>query len=108
VPQIADIELSQFQRFIYDAAGITRQLRAKVRFLSLNLNAPLPQLGTFDVVFLRNVLIDFNAATKRNVVARGLSTMKPGGHLLIGHSESLVDVSEDVELLAPAIYRKIS
>jgi chemotaxis protein methyltransferase CheR len=63
---------------------------------------------TFDVVFLRNVLIYFNAATKRNVVARVLSTMKPGGHLLVGHSESLVDVSEDVELLAPAIYRKIS
>ena len=69
--QIADIELAQFQRFIYDAAGITRRLRAKVRFLSLNLNAPLPQLGTFDVVFLRNVLIYFNAATKRIVVARG-------------------------------------
>lgn len=61
---------------------------------------------TFDVVFLRNVMIYFNAATQRNVVARVLSTMKPGGHLLVGHSESPVDVSENVELLAPAVYRK--
>ena len=85
---------------------VERRLRNKVRFLQVNLNAPLPHLGTFDVIFLRNVLIYFNTETKRKVVARVLSTLKPGGYLLIGHSESLIEVTEAVELIAPAIYRK--
>ena len=85
---------------------VERRLRNRVRFLQVNLNAPLPHLGTFDIVFLRNVLIYFNTETKRKVVARVLGTLKPGGYLLIGHSESLIEVTEAVELMAPAIYRK--
>jgi chemotaxis protein methyltransferase CheR len=85
---------------------IERRLRNKVRFLQVNLNAPLPHLGTFDVIFLRNVLIYFSLETKRKVVARVLGALKPGGYLLIGHSESLIEVSEAVALVAPAIYRK--
>ncbi len=60
----------------------------------------------FDVIFLRNVLIYFNNETKRKVVARVLNVLKPGGYLFIGHSESLIDVCEAVDLVAPAIYRK--
>jgi chemotaxis protein methyltransferase CheR len=86
---------------------VERRLRARVRFLQVNLNARLPRLGHFDVIFLRNVLIYFNMETKRSVVARVLDTLKPGGWLFIGHSESLVDISDGVEMTAPAIYRKI-
>jgi len=78
-----------------------------VSFQQINLNGPLPQVGLFDVVFLRNVLIYFNTETKRAVVARILNTLRPGGFLLIGHSESLAEVSTAVELIAPAIYRKL-
>jgi chemotaxis protein methyltransferase CheR len=85
---------------------VQRALRSRVRFLQVNLNAPLPHLGMFDVIFLRNVLIYFNTETKRKVVARVLNALKPGGYLLIGHSESLIDVTEAVELVSPAIYRK--
>lgn len=85
---------------------IEKRLRERVRFQQLNLNSPLPQIGVFDVVFLRNVLIYFNLETKKNVIARILTVLKPGGFLLIGHSESLVEVNRDVEVLAPAIYRK--
>lgn len=85
---------------------VDRRLRAQVRFQKINLNAALPQIGSFDLIFLRNVLIYFDVQTKRSVIARLLSVLKPGGSLLIGHSESLVGVSEAVELVAPAIYRK--
>jgi chemotaxis protein methyltransferase CheR len=85
---------------------VQRALRGKVRFLQVNLNEALPHLGMFDVVFLRNVLIYFNNDTKRKVVGRVLSVLKPGGYLFIGHSESLVDVIDTLELVAPAIYRK--
>jgi chemotaxis protein methyltransferase CheR len=85
---------------------VERALRKRVQFAQVNLNAELPRLGSFDVVFLRNVMIYFNGDTKRQVVARVLSLLKPGGHLFIGHSESLNDISTAVEQLAPSIYRK--
>lgn len=85
---------------------IERSLRSKVRFLQVNLNAPLPELGSFDMIFLRNVMIYFSNDTKRHVVGRVLSALKPGGHFCIGHSESLNDITTAVHALAPSIYRK--
>jgi chemotaxis protein methyltransferase CheR len=85
---------------------VERGLRSRVHFAQVNLNTDLPRLGAFDVIFLRNVMIYFNGDTKRQVVARILSLLKPGGHLFIGHSESLNDISTAVDQLAPSIYRK--
>ena len=82
---------------------IERKLRSRVLFRYLNLNVALPNLGQFDVIFLRNVMIYFSDDTKREVVARVLSTMKPGAHFYVGHSES---ISDAVQALAPSIYRK--
>jgi chemotaxis protein methyltransferase CheR len=87
---------------------VEQQLRRRTRFRQINLNAALPQIGVFDVIFLRNVLIYFNARTKRDVVSRLLGVLKPKGYLLVGHSDSMVGVSESVEMVAPAIYRKAS
>ncbi|MES2257708.1 MAG: protein-glutamate O-methyltransferase CheR [Pseudomonadota bacterium] len=81
-------------------------LRQRVQFAQVNLNAALPQLGPFDVVFLRNVMIYFSNDTKRQVVARVTGKLKPGGHLFIGHSESLSDLDTGMRSLGPAIYRK--
>jgi len=85
---------------------INATLRSKVMFRHLNLNTALPQLGQFDLVFLRNVMIYFNNETKREVVARVISTLKPGGFFCIGHSESLNDISTAVQMVAPSIYQK--
>jgi chemotaxis protein methyltransferase CheR len=103
------------QRFCLKGVGseagtllVERRLRDKVNFRQVNLNAPLPQMGTFDIVFLRNVMIYFDTATKQRVVERVLTALKPGGFLLVGHSETLTGVSAVVEPIAPAIYRKVS
>ncbi|MYM69117.1 methyltransferase domain-containing protein [Pseudoduganella sp. FT55W] len=85
---------------------IERSLRQRVQFQHLNLNAPLPKVGTFDVIFLRNVMIYFNLETKRQVVARLLSQLRPGGYFLIGHSETLNDINDKLITVAPSIYRK--
>jgi chemotaxis protein methyltransferase CheR len=85
---------------------VERSLRSKVRFLQLNLVKPLPALGSFDVVFLRNVLIYFDVDTKRQVVRRVLETLKPGGWLFIGHTETLTGVCDTLERVSPAIFRK--
>ena len=84
---------------------VERALRSRVNFAQVNLNAELPRLGTFDVVFLRNVMIYFNGDTKREVVARVLTLLRPGGHFCIGHSETLNDISSAVQQLAPSVYR---
>ena len=85
---------------------IERNLRSRVLFRQLNLNVPLPNIGKFDVVFLRNVMIYFSDDTKREVVARVISAVKPGGYFCVGHSESLNGISTAVESVAPSIYRK--
>lgn len=85
---------------------VNRQLRSRVHFRQVNLNAALPELGQFDIIFLRNVMIYFNEETKRQVVARVVSQIKPGGHFCIGHSESLNDITQAVKAIAPSIYQK--
>lgn len=85
---------------------IDADLRRRVRFSHAGLNTALPDLGLFDVVFLRNVMIYFGDATKREVIARVLSLLRPGGHLCVGHSESLNGLSDAVQALAPSVYRK--
>jgi chemotaxis protein methyltransferase CheR len=85
---------------------VERSLRGRVNFAQANLNQELPQIGSFDIIFLRNVLIYFDAATKRDVVARVLTRLRNGGYFCIGHSESLNDIEDSLEQLAPSIYRK--
>lgn len=92
-----------------DHAGsmlVERSLRDKVRFVYANLNAPLPDVGLFHAIFLRNVMIYFNGETKRRVVERVLAQLRPGGYFCIGHSESLNEVTDALEHVAPSVYRK--
>ncbi|MEJ7138411.1 CheR family methyltransferase [Amphibiibacter pelophylacis] len=86
---------------------ISRALRSRVRFAPVNLNAALPRLGPFDAIFLRNVMIYFTDDTKRAVIARVLQQLKPGGHLFVGHSESLLGLSAELAHAGPAQYRRI-
>lgn len=92
---------SQEGRFLLD-----KRLRSRVNFQQINLNEALPQLGAFDVVFLRNVMIYFNSDTKARVVERIAATLKPGGYLIIGHSESLNGVTDVLKSVRPSVYRK--
>jgi chemotaxis protein methyltransferase CheR len=81
-------------------------LRRRVRFQQINLNERLPQVGEFDVVLLRNVMIYFDAETKRQVVARLLQHLRPGGWFIVGHSESLNGLARDLVAERPSVYRK--
>ncbi len=86
---------------------IERSLRNRVGFAHANLNDHLPEMGLFDMVWLRNVMIYFNLETKREVVARVLGKLKPGGYFCVGHSESLNDLTQAVRVVAPSIYQKV-
>jgi chemotaxis protein methyltransferase CheR len=85
---------------------VDRKLRSRVQFMQVNLNGELPKLGEFDVIFLRNVMIYFDAETKRRVVARMLPLLRSGGYFIIGHSESLNGICGDLSAVMPSVYRK--
>jgi chemotaxis protein methyltransferase CheR len=85
---------------------VAPHITSRVTFSSINLNEPLPGIGEFDVVFLRNVMIYFDMPTKQRVVDRITATLRPGGYLMIGHSESLTTVRSEMKAVSPAIYRK--
>jgi chemotaxis protein methyltransferase CheR len=85
---------------------VRRELRERMTFLQVNLNASLPEVGEFDVIFLRNVMIYFEMETKQQVVKRLLQKLRPGGYFLVGHSETLNGVTGELKAVSPAIYQK--
>lgn len=86
---------------------IERSLRSRVSFRQANLCAPLPDIGPFDVVFLRNILIYFAQEEKRLVVDAISRKLKPGGLLMIGHSETLAGISGRYQQIQPTVYRAL-
>ncbi|WP_248797992.1 CheR family methyltransferase [Pseudomonas sp. MWU13-2105] len=83
-------------------------LRERVSLREINLVQPLPDdLGLFDVIFLRNVLIYFNNDEKRRTVQRLVNQLRPGGLLFIGHAESIHGFDLPVRLLNPAVYERL-
>lgn len=87
-------------------AKIQDKLRSRVQFGQLNLCKPFSGLGPFDVIFLRNVLIYFDAATKSDVVDRVLATLKPGGLFFLGTAEGRVPCKTPLETVIPGAFRK--
>ena len=83
-------------------------VRERVRFGQLNLCQPIEDIGPFDVIFLRNVLIYFDAPTKRDVVDRVLTQLRPGGLFFIGTAEGRVPCNTPLKTLAPGAFRKPS
>ena len=85
---------------------VAPHVTSRVKFRQINLNATLPVMGDFDVVFLRNVMIYFEGPTKQQVIDRILAFLRPSGYLVIGHSETLAGVNRVMKLVAPAVYQK--
>ncbi|WP_410499260.1 CheR family methyltransferase [Chitinibacter sp. S2-10] len=89
-----------------DTLLISRELRHRVEFQVINLNQDLPSMQSFDVIFLRNVLIYFNAETKKHVVQRCIQRLHVGGYLIISHSETITGVHHNLKLVQAGIYQK--
>jgi chemotaxis protein methyltransferase CheR len=73
-----------------DGWRVDKALRGRVSFGVRNLIAPFADLGTFDVILCRNVLIYFDAATKQAVLNRLHAALAPDGYLLLGSAETLM------------------
>lgn len=92
---------------------ISDEIKKHVHFAHLNLMdaSRTALLGSLDVVLCRNVIIYFDLETKRRVVRTFHEKLRPGGFLLLGHSESLINLSADFtleHLRHDMVYRKPS
>jgi chemotaxis protein methyltransferase CheR len=75
-------------------------LRRNVSFRLMNLTAPLPSMPPYDVIFLRNVLIYFDVATKRSVLRNVARLLRPDGWLFLGAAETTIGIDENYERVA--------
>ncbi len=73
---------------------IAESLRQMVDFRPLNLLQPFEQLGTFDIVYCRNVLIYFDTTTKADVLRRISDQLAPDGAVLLGAAETVIGITE--------------
>lgn len=85
---------------------VGKELRQRVSFIHANLQADLSEIGHFDLILCRNVLIYFDVPTKQRVISQVLRRLKPGGYLMVGHSESLNGITSAVNVVMPSVYRK--
>lgn len=85
---------------------IDPSIRKRVKFEHANLIGELPDLGMFDVIFLRNVMIYFEQDTKQRVLDRLQRYLLSGGHFIISHTESLNGFKTPLKMIKPSIYQK--
>lgn len=88
-------------------ARIVPELRARVRFEHMNLmNKPYPVQSGLDVAFLRNVLIYFEPDVQARVIQSIAAHLRPGGYLVVGHSESMTVKTRGLTSVIPGVFRK--
>ena len=106
--QLSDVSATRRARWFTPApdggGAVLPELRGPISFAHLNLMAPWPMSGPFDAIFCRNVMIYFDKPTVTKLVARFHRMIAPGGHLFIGHSESLTAIEHRYQYIQPAVY----
>lgn len=109
--QTTAIRRDRFFRRVDDGWELRPEVRAPVAFARLNLieDEPLGLVDEVDVLFCRNVLIYFDPPVRDRVIRTFYRRLAPGGYLLLGHSENLLHVTTDFELVQlenDTVYRK--
>lgn len=87
---------------------VKKELQESIEFGQLNLMEEWSLKDSIDVIFCRNVVIYFDKPTQSRLFDRYAERLPLGGHLFIGHSESLYNVCDRFELLGKTIYRRIT
>lgn len=90
-----DLQLKMYFNREGDGYRVKDIIRERVTISHLNLydTKQTAMLGEMDVIFCRNVIIYFDLASKKRVVESFSNALHPGGYLLLGHSESLMNIT---------------
>lgn len=114
--QVSPIEPALQRRYLMTSADpalrdqvrIVPELRRRVRFRQMNLmDARYAVDQDVDIIFLRNVLIYFEMQDRQDVVRRLQSHLRPGGYLIVGHSEGMSVTQSGLQRIRPTIFRKL-
>jgi chemotaxis protein methyltransferase CheR len=110
-PSLEEAPVELRQRYFLRAPGDDQwaahpELRALISFRRVNLmEEPWPIEERFDAIFCRNVIIYFDRPTQTRLFERFARQLVPGGHLFIGHSESLFGLTDLYERVEGTVYR---
>jgi len=101
---------SELRKRCFDGEGDTMRVRERLRkrisFHQLNLMDSWPMSGPFDTIFLRNVMIYFDAPTRDRLVARMRELLAPHGYLIVGSAETLSKGTPGFRTAIPSVYEK--
>jgi chemotaxis protein methyltransferase CheR len=89
-----------------DQVAVREPLRSLITFKPLNLLGDWPMRGPFDIIFCRNVTIYFDKDTQRLLLDRFATILRPEGWLFVGHSESLLNLTDRFRLVGRTVYRR--
>ena len=90
-----------------DRVTIAAELKQLVTFRKLNLSRfPFPLKGNLDFIFCRNVMIYFDKQLRQKIVKEFERLLKPGGYLIISHSENLMGLDVQVKSVQPGVYQR--
>ena len=85
---------------------VKKSLRDMTFFKPLNLLQDWPMSGQFEMIFCRNVVIYFDKPTQKLLFNRFADLLSPGGYLIIGHAESMYNLSDRFTSIGNTVYRK--
>lgn len=78
-----------------DNWSINQDIKSMVHFEYFNLLDPMTSLGTFDIIFCRNVLIYFDQETKKDVMDRARAQMTDDGLFFLGGAETVIGITDE-------------
>ncbi|MDR3013624.1 MAG: protein-glutamate O-methyltransferase CheR [Chitinispirillales bacterium] len=85
---------------------VNPELSGMIKFARLNLSKPpFPMKGPFDIIFCRNVMIYFDNVVRKNLIAEFERLLKPGGYLMVAHSESIAGLTT-LRSVKPSVWVK--
>ena len=93
-----------FNRLADGNFQIRPEYRDEIIFNTFNLMDPFPWKKKFHIIFLRNVMIYFDEATKRELIDKMYRFLEPGGYLFIGTTETIDKSATRLQHVRPSIY----
>jgi len=87
---------------------VSPNLKNMITFRHANLMGEFPPPGSLDVIFCRNVVIYFDQPTKHGVIEKFARCLRPGGFLFLGHSETIMQPHDMLEMVGQTTFRRKS
>lgn len=109
--QIEKLPENWRRRFVRHVPGteqyeITEEIKKEVIFRRFNLMEPFPFKRKMHVIFMRNVMIYFDAPTKNQLIHKIYDILEPGGYLFVGRTETIDRGDVPFTMVQPSIFRK--